>query len=264
MRSTKLGMLRAFCATPVLLLAVQFALSQTPTPTPAGPPGPEFLSITVVSVKPEMMVQFQDFMKTTTNPALQKGGLKWREVWQSTNAAGDAFEFVLVAPVGKFAEYDGPSPIEKALGAQGSAAWMAKAGSFVNSVRRYIVRTRPDLSNYMMREGPPKLAVITAVHVAQNRNAEFENYLKNDFVPVLKQAKAMYLVSQTIFGGNANEYISLVLRDSFAELDKGPPLMQVLGEEGAMKLLQKLPAGVVTHVERSITRYAADLSFGHP
>jgi hypothetical protein len=108
MKSTKLGMLRAFCATTVLLLAVQSAISQTPTPTPAGPPGPEFLSITVVSVKPEMMMQFQDFMKTTTNPALQKGGLKWREVWQSGNAAGDAFEFVLVAPVGKFAEYDGP------------------------------------------------------------------------------------------------------------------------------------------------------------
>jgi hypothetical protein len=141
---------------------------------------------------------------------------------------------------------------------------MAKAGSFVNSVRRFIVRTRPDLSNYMMREGPPKLAVITAVHVAANRNAEFENYLKNDFLPVMKQAKAMYFTSQTIFGGNANEYITLVLRESYAELDKGPPMVQVLGEEGAMKLLQKLPAGVVTHVERSITRYAADLSFGHP
>ncbi len=110
------------------------------------------------------------------------------------------------------------------------------------------------------RAGPPKLAVITSVHVAPNRNAEFENFVKNELTPVMKQAQVSYLVSQTIFGGDANEYISLTLRDTFTDLDKGPVVVQVLGQEGADKLLQKLPAGVVTNVERSLTRYVPELS----
>ena len=266
--------------TPIRLLRVLFgvlilmatlseqSIAQTPTPTPTptaqAAPTPEFLSVTVVSVKPEMMVEFQNFMKNTTNPALKKGGIKYREVWQNTGAAGDAFEYVLVHPVAKLAEFDGPSALEKGLGAEGFAAWLAKAGSLVNSVRRFIIRTRPDLSFAGQRTGPPKLVVLHFVQVAPNRNADYENYLKNDFVPAMKQAGVTYLVSQTIFGGNANEYITLTMRDTFAELDKGPVLVQALGPEGAQKLNQKLPVGTVVHLERSLTRFVPELSIMPP
>ena len=244
-----------------VLLQSFIVLAQTPTTTP---PPAEFLSITVVSVKPDMVQEFQNFMKNTTNPALKKGGLNRREVWQTTGAAGDPFEYVLVSPMGKFAEFDGPSFIEKALGAPGWAAWQTKAGSLVNSVRRYIIRTRPDLSYQSTRTAPLKLAVITSVSVASGRNMDFENYIKNDYLPVMKQANVTYFVSQTIFGGNANEYVTLTLRDSFSELDKGPVIVQALGREGADKLVQKLPAGTVVHLERSLTRYVPELSFGTP
>jgi len=262
MKYSPLRLLPAFSLVLVFMAALcTQSVAQTPTPTPqAQPAAREFLSLTVLSVKPEMMGEFQSFMKNATNPALKKGGIKAREVWQNTTAAGDAFEYVLVTPLGKFAEFDGPSALEKGLGAQGFAAWQTKASSLVNSVRRSIIRTRPDLSFEAPRTGPPKLAVVTFIHVAPNRNAEFENYLKNDYAPVMKQAGVTYLVSQTIFGGDANEYITLTLRDSFTDLDKGPVLVQALGEEGAQKVLQKLPAGVVVQVERSITRFVPELS----
>jgi hypothetical protein len=259
---TPITALRAFCTATLILMAAysQRVLAQDTTSTPQAAPTPEFLSITVVSVKPEMMVEFQNFMKNTTNPALKKGGLKWREVWQNTGAAGDAFEYVIVAPVPKLAEYDGPGALEKGLGAQGVAAWQTKARSLVNSVRRFIIRTRPDLSFAAQRTGAPKMAVVHMVHVAPNRNGDYENYLKNDFVPAMKQAGVTYLVSQTIFGGDANEYITLTMRDSFADLDKGPVLVQALGPEGAQKLTQKLAAGAVVHLERSLTRFVPELS----
>jgi hypothetical protein len=263
---TPMRLLRVFCFATLILVAAQSnqILAQNPSPTPQAAPSPEFLSITVVSVKPDMMAEFQNFMKNTTNPALKKGGLKWREVWQNTGAAGDAFEYVLVTALAKFAELDGPSALEKGLGAQGVPAWLAKAGSLVNSVRRFVIRTRPDLSFAAQRTGAPKLAVINFVHVAPNRNNDFENFLKNDFVPVMKQAGVTYLVSQTIFGGNSNEYITLTMRDSFADLDKGPVHVQTLGAEGAQKLMQKLPAGAVVHLERSITRFVPELSIIPP
>jgi hypothetical protein len=253
--------MHALCVTALLLGAAQSnpSLAQTPTPTPpAGPPS-QWLVITQISVKPEMMAEFQNFMKNTTNPALKKGGIKWREVWQSTNFAGDAFEYVLVAPFDKFAEFDGPGPLEKGLGSQGFADWSAKAGSLVKSVHRYIVRTRPDLSA-MSKPYAPKLAVVSSVRVANGRNQEFENYIKNDFAPVYAKAGYNYLVSQTIFGGDANEYVTLAMRDSFTDIDKGPILTQALGEEGARKLLAKLPAGAITHMERTIMRLVPELS----
>ncbi len=253
--------MHALCVTALLLGAAQSnpSLAQTPTPTPQAAPPSQWLVITQISVKPEMMAEFQNFMKNTTNPALKKGGVKWREVWQSTNFAGDAFEFVLVAPFDKFADFDAAGPLEKALGAQGFADWQAKAGSLVKSVHRYIVRTRPDLSP-MSKPYAPKLAVVSSVRVANGRNQEFENYIKNDFAPVFAKAGATYLVSQTIFGGDANEYVTLALRDSFTDIDKGPIPTQVLGDEGAKKLFAKLPAGTITHMERTIMRLVPELS----
>ncbi|HZE70004.1 MAG TPA: hypothetical protein VE135_10830 [Pyrinomonadaceae bacterium] len=266
MNQIKMRMLQVLCIAALLFGFAQShpAVAQTPTPTPtpapAAAPGPQWLSITIVIVKPDMMTEFQNYMKNTTNPALKKGGLKWRGVWQSTLAAGDAFEFVLVAPVEKFADFDGPSPIEKGLGAQGLAAWQAKAGILVSSVHRYLVRTRPDLSFEVNSSAPPKIAVVTSIHVAPNRNNDFENFVKNDYLPVMKQAQVSYLVSQTIFGGDPNEYVALTMRQSFADLDKGPVIVQVLGQEASDKLLQKLPAGTVTHLERSISRFIPELS----
>jgi len=220
----------------------------------------QWLSITMVSVKPEMITEFQNFVKNETNPALRKGGAMWREVWQTTAAAGDAFEYVIVAPIDNFAQYDGPSPLEKGLGKEGLAAWQTKASRYVNGVRRLVIRTRPDLSYEGKRTGPPKLAVVSHLHVAPGRRQDFENYTRNDFLPVVKQGQATYRVAETIFGGDANEFITLTLRESFADIDKGAVAVQVLGAEGAAKLLQKLPAGTLVHVERYLARFVPELS----
>src|ERR1051325_8249823 len=87
---TPITLVRAFCAATLLLMAAQSqeTLARDPTPKPQAAPTPAFLSVTVVSGKPDLMVEFQNFMKNTTTPALKKGGVKWREVWQSTGAAG--------------------------------------------------------------------------------------------------------------------------------------------------------------------------------
>jgi hypothetical protein len=261
MRPTAHRVLYALAVVALLLGVAQTnaSMAQNPTPTPQAAPPSQWLVITQVIVKPEMMAEFQNFMKNTTNPALKKGGVKWREVWQSTNYAGDAFEFVLVTAFDKFAEFDGPSPIEKALGSQGFADWSAKAGSLVKSVHRYIIRTRPDLG-VMSKAYAPKLAVISSFHVADGRTQDFENYMKNDLAPVFAKGGYTYLVSQTIFGGDANEYVALTLRDSFADIDKGPVPVQVLGSDGAQKLFMKLPAGTVAHIERTIMRFVPELS----
>ncbi len=221
----------------------------------------ERLMVTVVNVKPDKVDDYEKFVKDETNPALQKAGIKWRDAWK-TAMFGNSFEYVYVEPIESFAGFDGPSPIERALGKEGNAAWSARSRSMINSVRRMQINTRPDLS--YDGEGPrtPGVAVVTHATVAQGRNADLEAWVKADLLPVMRQAKVpAYLVSQMALGGNANEYITLVMHANMAELEKGPPVYRVMSKEAGDKIYAKLPAGVIVNVERYVVRYSPELSF---
>jgi hypothetical protein len=69
-----------------------------------------------------------------------------------------------------------------------------------------------------------------------------------------------YFVSQSMFGGDAWGYTSVIFYDSFAEIGKGSPFARVLGAAGASALFAKL-GGVVAHQERMIARFNPELSF---
>ena len=228
-----------------------------------APPQPQWLSISVVHVKPEMLTEYQNFQKNEAIPALQKGGVKWRNAWE-TAVFGEAFQYVFVTTIDSLAQLDGESPIDKALGQEGARAYRARARQLIASVQTFGDLTRPDLSYEREMTGPPKLAVVSILHVAPGRNMEFESLVKNEVLPVMKQAGvAGYWVEQSIFGGDGNAYVSLVLHDSFTEIGKWSPFIRVLGQEGANKLAQKF-TGIITHIERSIARYNAELSFSVP
>jgi len=221
----------------------------------------ERTAITFINVKPEMVPEFENMFKTDINPALAKGGAKWSNVWKIATF-GDAFEYVIVSPIENFAQYDSPSPMMKGMGKEGTAAWAAKASKMVNGVRTVAYESRPDMSYDTKMTAPPKMAVVTLVTVAAGRNAEFENFIKNDWLPVIKQSGVQgYWVSQVMFGGDVNQYVIVVPHENFAEVDKGNPVSRVLGRDGMMKLQQKLPAGVITHQERIISRFMPELSY---
>jgi hypothetical protein len=236
----------------------QTPASTSPTSQPGAPAQGGVLALTEISVKPEMMGEFQSFMKDTM-AAMRKGGAKRVEVWQSTPAAGSPFDYAIVVHLDNLAAFDSPGFVEKGLGAAGFSEWQAKAGRLVASVKRSILRTRPDMS--IEPAAPPKIAVVTWTTVAAGRGSEYEAWVKNEFLPVVKRGSgASHLVAQTLFGGDANRYVSLTPRDSFTDLDKGPVAVQVLGPEGNRTMMQKVPAGAIAHVERSLIRFVPELS----
>jgi len=230
--------------------------AQTKTEEAAGP---QFLSVVVLHVKPEMVLEWEEFQKKETIPTLQKAGVRQRDAWRT--AVGEAYEVAFVTPMANLAARDDVSPIEKALGADGARAYGEKNRRFVASSRSFIIRTRPDLSYAPTMTEPPKLAVLSSLSIAPGRTTDYETYIKNDILPIQKKAQALgYLVSQTVFGGDGSEFVTLSLVNTFADLDKGPATTRVLGAEGAAKLTAKT-AGIVTHIERIVTRYVPDLSF---
>jgi len=220
-----------------------------------------WLSINIVRVKADMLTQYQEFARKETIPALKKGGVKERQAW-GTGVFGESYEFVYVTPIESFAQYDGPGPLVKALGEEGARAYGEKARRFILSSHTFGVQTRPDLSLMGNMTGPPKLAVINSIHVLPGKGPAFEALLKGDVLPAVKKAGVTnYFVSQTVFGGDPNEYVTLALMDSFAEIGKGSPVARGMGGQAAFNRWAVKVGGIIASQERSVGRYLPDLSF---
>lgn len=232
-------------------------------PAEASAPS-QWLSINIVRVKADMLTDYQDFVRKEVIPTLQKGGVKERSAF-TTGVFGEAYEYVYVTPISNFADYDSPSPVVKALGEEAARGYGAKARRFVVSSHTYAVQTRPDLSYEGKMTGPPKLAVINSIHTVPGKSLAFEALLKSDILPAVKKAGvAGYLVSQTVLGGDPNEYVTLTLMDSFAEVGKGSPVIRGMGGQAAFNRFLTRVTGIVASQERSVARYVPDMSFPAP
>jgi len=269
----RIGSLALFVAIATVLAGAQNTASQSAAPKKAAPKQakpmtaaaqPEWASISIVSVKPDMVTEWQDLQKNVVNPALKKAGIKERGIFE-TAVFGESFQYVVITPITSFAQYDEPmSLLRKTLGEDAYRDYVTKSRRCVNKVQTFADISRNDLS-YMGKTvsmtGPPKLAVVTALSIVPGRGAAFENLVKTEVLPVMKKANVLgYFVSQTMFGGDAWGYTSVIFYESFAEIGKGSPFARVLGQAGAATLFAKL-SGVIAHQERTIARFNPELSF---
>jgi hypothetical protein len=83
--------------------------AQTPATAPAKS---RLLQLTIVKVRPGMMKEYIAYQKSDVIPALQKGGVKWRDSWR-TAAFGDLFQVAHVTEVAGLDQYDSPPPVQK-------------------------------------------------------------------------------------------------------------------------------------------------------
>jgi hypothetical protein len=234
--------------------------AQAPAASATPPAAPVFVRLTIVEVRPDMVNDYVALQKSETIPALQKAGVAWRNAWRTGNF-GSTFTVAYIAPQKSFASLDEPNPMLKALGEEAYRAYLAKASKLIVSQRVYALRDRPDLG--LKTDGTPmaKLGVLASVEVVPGRNTEFETILKNEWTPALKKAGvANYAVSQVVFGGSAGAYYTFTPIENYAQLDKGHPITQSIGEAGMNKIVAKM-ANSTRSVERFIIRYDEELSF---
>ena len=226
----------------------------------ASPAAPQWSSVSVIRVKPDMTNEWIDLNKNTIIPALKKAGVKERSCF-TTAQFGESFEYVFITPIETLAQFDGESPLRKALGEQGYQSYLEKARRMVTSVHTFADEPRMDLSYVGKLTGPPNLAVVAAITVVPGRTEEFENLVKTVVLPAVKKGEAKgYFVSQTMLGGDISAYTTVTMYDSFADMGKGSPLVKGMGAAGYASFLRKT-AGIVVKAERAVYRYNAELSF---
>lgn len=212
--------------------------------------------VTETHVKPEMMTQFREFYLKETLPAQQKAGVKQQSVW-TTAAFGDAFQYITIRPIEGLQEFDEPSPMTKALGEEGARKWAAKRATMIVSTRSYIMQARPEMSIAPNPNEVPKLVFVVRQSIAPGRSTDYENYIKNDVLPIVKKTNPKgFLFNKVTNGGDTEMYISATFQDSFAEQEKWSA---ALLKEGFGNVVAKR-AGLVMHREMAVYRYVPELS----
>jgi hypothetical protein len=230
---------------------------------PAAAPQRNWYSVTVTTVKPDRVAEWREIQKSQTIPMQQKGGIKSRETWQSGAPFGDANTFGIVTPIDKLATYDMPPLALRILGDGPGRAYQDKLAALMMSRRTFAIQDRAELSMPPAPNAKFVLAVLLDVTVVPGHEQQYEAYVKDDLLPLMKKDKARTVgfgLSRTVFGGNAGEYHEVTYMASFADLDLGPAQTRLMSAtERAAMAAKRSPH--IAHVERSLLRYVPELSY---
>lgn len=226
---------------------------------------PEWMSLTIIKVKPGMATAFHDFVKSDILPTMKKTGVPWSLAYTSA-PFGDWGSFAFASPIANFAQYDQPDPFVKAIGPEGIAKLDAKVATMVESIRTVGLLRRPDLSieNSSATE-PARLIAVASFTVAPGKMEAFSAFVKTDIIPLYKKTGVVKDMNafMTIFGEPQGTVTFVSSIPNYAELDLGPPLERAVKGE-ALKQLEARANGLVTGVSVEINRLIPELSFGTP
>lgn len=227
----------------------------------------QLYNLTIVHVKPELWLEYMDFIKNTVNPLQIKGGVKAKYVWRPDR--GDRFELYSFSPMESYATMSGTDPIQTALGGPEAAAlFYTQQRKFQSGTEILTIEAMPDISWTNPKfQGLPQLALMRWNTVAPGRSTEVEDYLKNLDTPARrKTAEQSNMLGQwrfrLRFGGNVNRYLMLRPLASYAEFDEGGTkgLGQILGAAEYKKITDQFPKGAILQDEAYLIRYRPDLS----
>jgi hypothetical protein len=227
----------------------------------AAAPQRNWYSVTLTTVKPDLVAAWREMTKSQTIPMQQKGGIKSRDTWQNGAPFGEGNMFGVVTPIDKFATYDMPPLALRVLGDGPGRAYGDKLAAMTVARRTFAVQDRAELSLPPAPAAKFVAAILSDVTIVSGHAQQYEAYIKDDLLPLLKKDKTVgYVVSRTVFGGNANEYHEVTYLASFADIDRGPAQTRLLNATERAAMAAKITPHV-EHVERTILRYVPDLSY---
>ena len=244
----------------IIINVAVLAQSQGKPATETTAPKQRLIFVSEYTIKPGMMGEFLAWAKNEARPLFVKAGI--REGYFFTNVYGDT-------SIATFAEvHDDFAALKERNAAFGKnnspealAALTAGTNRFIVHTHTYIGQSLPELSwRNPKLSGPPPYVVLTHRWITPFRTREYEDFIKNDSLPLLKKAEANgQTVSRTRFGGGPSEYFIFTPLYDLAELDQPGKVVQMAGADNMTKLYQKL-VGVVQRTETTILRLRPELS----
>ena len=233
-----------------------FALSAGFSTFCLAQPAPTTYRVQVNHVKLDMLNEWLDLQKNEVVPALKKGGVSTQTVFATT--FGNTGEYVIIRPLDRYADLDGPSPLVKALTQAGADRLIAKVRKCLESQTVYTQTRQVDISNVLTT--PPEVTISARYRIAPGKMDDYRALVRSDVLPVYKKAKVTLVVNQRGPGANVNDVTMTTGYQKFAEMDGGPFLTKQLGAEGAAALNAKF-APMRTLVEVVVRHRVDELSW---
>ena len=236
------------------LIVMAAALAAAPTLAQSEP---ELVNLTTIEIRSDMTQEWEELQKEL-NEALKKAGTTERRISQVVR--GPTSQYFIVTPVDKFADFDEPGLLEKALGEAGAARWVARVTKCVKERRVDTLGGRPDLSIPPEQGRTPTLVVVETYHNLPGRYPEYNDWLTNKWVPAQKQAGMNgVLYFRNAFGGGRRDWTVVTFVDSWATFDGTYPVREALGEERFFELVSE-SSGMRSNGQRKVARLRPDLS----
>lgn len=240
----------------VFAIALSCALA-APVASLAQSDPPELWTLITIEIEADMVREFEELQKEL-NAAYKKAGMTERRISQVIR--GPATEYYIAEPVSKFASYDEPALMAKAMGETGAAQWVARVTKCVKNRRVDTLEARPDLSIPLAEGRSPKLMILRTYDNLPGRYPDYNNWLTSKWVPAMKKAGMNgVFYYRNAFGGSQRSWYVVSYVDSWAAFDGEHPVLRDLGEEAYREL--RTGVGAMTHGPvRKILRPRPDLS----
>ncbi len=220
-----------------------------------------WIRVTTVRLKPEMIDKWRAIYKNEIIPAYKKARISSFTAWRNY-PFGNVYEFTLVTPIEKFAQFDAASPLTKAMKTEHRLRVESELNHCVAGALGVALLSQPDIS--IVKEGavaPPLIMVQTVTVAPKNVNA-YLAFLKEEMRPVvLRAGVAVWLVYRHVFGSEGNQITTIRSMSSYAELDAGPLTSRILGPDDAIRLGVKANQFMdSSHVV--VAQYDKEISYG--
>ena len=228
-----------------------------------APPGGELIRVIEMTLRPDRVGDGTRLQQEELIPAQLEGGYPWVDVWRAGGAGNPYFRSVVV-PMNGLEELDEASVFAEALGPERADALLQQHRELVTGINTRIVRPRPDLG-FGTRAPTPDVGVLVTVTVASGRVQEFEERMRESVVPELRGSNVASLaVGEILFGGQGNQYFTLMFFENFETVAQGHPtaLSWVMGSNGVVRVADE-PNSPIVAFERTILRYDPALSAGN-
>lgn len=216
-----------------------------------------WIRVTATSLKPESTQEYEGYIKKIA-AAYKKAGTPFYIVYQVLG--GNLLEYTSIVPVAKFADLEGPSPIEKVMSAEAYGNLTNSISRCRASYTRYFALSWDDAGinkgqvtgQYWMR---------TRVPVDPGKFNEYRAFLKGEYRAALDKAGITQLrVNRPIFGAPPATLETVRMMKGLGEIDDGPILTKALGQAAADALNAKARTMTRGPAQVTIIHIRSDLS----
>jgi hypothetical protein len=227
--------------------------------TPASAQDGNIRSVTLYTVKPDRIGDFQAEVKEY-NAVLAKGGsTRYGSAWVSLTGPR---EYALVSYRTKWADLE-PSADPKM---KDQAADLARIGVRITdcteSSRRIIDEIKPEFS--LTSGEMPKMIRVLVTDVRPDKIGDYLDVAKNEILPAVKKGGVKdYNFAARRFGAPSTEFISVAGMNSWADFDGEFGAEKGLGKEGYQALVAKIRT-LITSSQYDVYRFDPDLSYLPP